>query len=141
MKKLAFVMIVSMLLLAGCVYQSDLRPKPRETDVWICEEPYMELYWSKENGNSGRIILDEVEQSIFHEADYGATIWVYTPEAKDVKTLEEQKEFCIFKGRADYGKQKFTIEVQEDFKNTFGGELPTLNFKRYNKEEYFKNKE
>lgn len=141
MKKIVFVMLFSILALAGCVYQADLRPKPNETDVWICKEPYMEFYWSEESGNSGIIIIDEAEQSIFHESDYGATIWVYTPEAKDMRNLDEQKEFCLFRGHADYGKEKLIIKVQEDFKNIFNGELPTLNFKRYDKEDYLKEKE
>ena len=36
---------------------------------------------------------------------------------------------------------KYEKHIEKDFKNIFNGELPTLKFKRYNKEEYLKNKE
>ena len=141
MNKTMLTLLCLVLILSGCVYQAELRPEYNDTDVWVCEKPYIELYWSSTIGNAGKIIIDEIEESIYHESNYGPLIKIYTSEAKNTNDLQAQKEFIVFKGRVDYGKDNLTIEVQEDFKNIFNGEKPTLEFKRYDKEEYLKNKE
>ena len=142
MKKISLIVLLLLFLVSGCVYQADLRPEYNDKDVWVCEKPYIELCWSKTNGTIGKIIVaDDDEETLFHEANYGPLIKIYTSEAKDIEDLQEQKNFLLFKGRISYGKEKLEIEVQEDFKNIFNGDKPTLKFKRYDKEEYFKDKE
>lgn len=141
MKKTILILLFLIWLLSGCVYQAELRPEYNDTDVWICENPYTELYWSKSQGNIGVFYYADTQYNITHEETSGPLIWIYTAEAKDMRNLDEQKEYKLFKGRADYEEKNLTIEIQEDFKNIFNGELPTLEFKRYNKEEYLKDKE
>ncbi len=141
MKKFVLIVICLTLILSGCVYQSELRPEYNDTDVWVCEKPYAELYWSKSQGHTGIISYNDAQYNITHEETYGPLIWVYTTEATPFRNTDVPEEYWIFKGHANYGKDSLSIEIHADYKNIFNGELPTLNFKRYNKEEYLKNKE
>ena len=141
MKKIILILLYLVLVLCGCVYQAELRPEYNDTDVWVCESPYIELYWSSTIGNAGKITINKIEENIYHESNYGPLIKIYTSEAKNTNDIQEQKEFSVFKGHVNYGKDRLTIEVQEDYKNIFNGEKPTLEFKRYDKQEYLKNKE
>ena len=140
MTKNITAVICILLILSGCVYQADLRPEYNDTEVWICEKPYIELYWSKSNGNIGKILFNGIEYKIYHESDYGVLIWIYTSEAENMKNLDKMKRFCLFKGRVNYGKKSLTIEVEEDYKNIFGGEKPVMKFVKHNKEKYFNGK-
>ncbi|MBR1969187.1 MAG: hypothetical protein IKA17_02405 [Clostridia bacterium] len=141
MKKIILILLYLVLVLCGCVYQAELRPEYNDTDVWVCESPYIELYWSSTIGNAGKITINKIEENIYHESNYGPLIKIYTSEAKNTNDIQEQKEFSVFKGHVNYGEDRLTIEVQEDYKNIFNGEKPTLEFKRYDKQEYLKNKE
>jgi len=141
MKRNILILLSLIFILNGCLYQAELRPEYNDTDVWICEKPYIELYWSKSHWNAGVISYDGIQYDITHEENYGSLILIYTAEAKGMRDLDKQQEFLVFKGHADYGKDSLSIEVEKDYKNVFNGELPTLEFKRYKKEEYFKSKE
>jgi glutathionylspermidine synthase len=140
MKKILLLLCL-VLNLSGCVYQAELRPEYNDTDVWVCETPHIELCWSKSSSRTGVICSDDTQYNIIHEQTYGPLIWVYTDDAKPIRNTDIPKDLWIFKGHVNYGKDALTIEVQEDFKNIFNGEKPTLEFKRYDKEEYLKNKE
>lgn len=137
MKKSILIVLLLICFLSGCVYQAELRPKYNDTDVWICEEPYIELCWSKSNGQTGLISYADIQYDIMHREDYGSLIWVYTEEAKLLENTDVPEEYWVFKGHVDYGKDKLEIEVREDFKNIFNGELPTLKFKRHKTENNF----
>ena len=143
MKKIVFLILVCIFIstLTGCTYQGDKRPKRNETEVWICEDPYFELYWSYEKGCVGKLCIDENEYNIIHVADHGASIYIYEY-VEDFHSLffEEQLEFSLFSGKANYGKEKITITVDMDYKNIFGGENPTMEFIKYNIDEYFNEK-
>ena len=141
MNRIILILLCLVLLLNGCVYQAELRPEYNDTDMWICEKPYIELCWSKSDGHTGVISYADTQYDIIHEEDYGPLIWIYTTEATPFRNKDVPEEYWVFKGHVDYGKEKFEIEVQQDFKNIFNGELPTLEFKRYDKEEYLKEKE
>ena len=141
MKKVVLIVLCLVLFLSACVYQGELRPEYNDKDVWICEEPYIELSWSKSDGHTGVISYDDIQYDIIHEETYGPLIWIYTAEAKPIINTDIPEKFWVLKGHVNYGKDKLEIEVQEDFKNIFNGELPTLEFKRYDKEEYLKEKE
>ena len=140
MKK-TIIILCLVSLLSGCVYQAELRPEYNDTDMWICEKPYIELCWSKSDGHTGVVSNADTQYDIIHEETYGPLIWVYTAEATPFINTDVPEEYWVFKGHVDYGKDKLEIEVQQDFKNIFNGELPTLEFKRYDKEEYLKEKE
>ena len=141
MKKTIFILSCLAVLLSGCVYQADLRPEYNDTDVWVCEKPYIELCWSKSDGHIGVISYDDTQYDIIHEEGYGPLIWIYTDEAAPFINKDVPEEYWFFKGHVNYDKDNLEIEVQQDFKNIFNGELPTLEFKRYDKEKPLKSKE
>jgi len=55
MKKVILLVLFLVIFLNGCYYQPELRPKPNSPEIWICEEPYAELYWT-DDGDSGKIV-------------------------------------------------------------------------------------
>ena len=138
-KNIAAVICI-LLIMSGCVYQADLRPEYNDTDVWICEKPYIELYWNTSAGHTGKIFYDDIPYNIIHEENYGSLIRIYTTEAESYELFEEKMQYCLFQGRIIYGKKSLTIEVKEDFKNIFGGEKPVMKFVKHNKEKYFNGK-
>lgn len=142
MKKVTLIVLICLLTLTGCrVYQADKRPELSNTEVWICEQPYLELYWTPDSMH-GKLIIDEMEYSVVHTADYGAGIWIYenVEGFKNAEFSEEKMNYCLFECRADYGKEKITLQIARDFKDIFKGKFPKLELKKYNIDEYFKNK-
>jgi len=87
------------------------------------------------------ISYDDTQYDIIHEEGYGPIIWIYTDEAAPFINKDVPEEYWVFKGHVNYDKDNLEIEVQQDFKNIFNGELPTLEFKRYDKEKLLKSKE
>ena len=139
MKKIAFIILVFIFTLTGCTYQAYERPDLNDNEVWICEDPYFELYWGNEKGFTGKLCIDEIEYNIRHVEDHGSYMFIYEY-VEDFHSLffEEQMEFCLFRGDVNYGKEKMTITVDVDYKNIFDGKKPTMEFIKYNIDEYFK---
>jgi len=141
MKKIVFLILVCIFTLTGCTYQGDKRPDAIDSEVWICEKPYCELYWGGEKAYTGKLCIDETEYNIIHFEDHGPYIYIHEY-VEDFYSLffEEQMKYCLFRGDVNYGKEKMTITVDVDYKNIFGGENPTMEFIKYNIDEYFNEK-
>lgn len=140
MKKVVLITLLLMFLMGGCIYQGELRPKPDDEEVWICESPYAELYWGKSK-QCGKIIVDDIVYEIVFTTTSTPKLTVFEKEMKKERENIVDYDYCLFSGRTAYEKETAIVEVEKDFKNIFNGELPTLKFKRYTKEEYLKNKE
>ena len=132
MKKISFLILVITIFLTSCTYQADKRPEQNDKEIWICEEPYLELYWSK-NKYGGKLILDETEYSIIHTQDYGALIWIYEDNENLDLRNDSKRQYRLFRGKVDYGKEKMTITVDVDYKNIFCGEKPTFELVKHKK--------
>ena len=134
MKKLLIIILVISFILSGCesyeVYYYS--PKQNNDEIWICEEPYLELYWN-ENKYGGKLILDEREYSIVHIRDHGINIDIYEDiEGVDYSSYKSDK-YMLFSGIAKYSKEKMTITVDVDYKNLFDGEKPTFELVKHKK--------
>ena len=140
MRKSALVVIICVIMLNGCFYQPELRPRLDDAEVWVCESPYAELYWD-ENGQNGKIMFGENIYEIVFSTTAGPQIMVYDKEGKNEEENSFNNDHLLFRGHTTYKKETAIVSVEKDFKNIFSGELPTLEFVRYSKEEYLKNKE
>ena len=132
MKRISFLILVITFFLTSCTYQANERPERNNNEIWICEEPYLELYWSK-NKYGGKLILDETEYSVVHTQDYGALIWIYEDNENLDLRNDSKRQYRFFRGKVDYGKEKMTITVDVDYKNIFGGEKPTFELVKHKK--------
>lgn len=140
MKKGIVAIIICVVLLNGCYYQPKLRPHTDNGEIWICDNPYSELYWD-DIGQYGAIVIDGEEYEVLFTTSAGPQMLVFDKEMMREKESNIDFEYCLFRGHTTYRKGSAVVKVEEDFKNIFNGKLPTFNFKRYNKEEYLKNKE
>lgn len=125
MKRISFLILVITFFLTSCTYQANKRPERNNNEIWICEEPYLELYWT-ENKFGGKLVFDETEYAIVHTQTHGARIWIYEDDENLDLSHYSKLEYCLFNGKADYGKEKMTITVDVDYKNIFGGKKPTF---------------
>ena len=128
------------LLLSGCYYQPDLRPRFDCPEVWVCEEPSTVLDWDKTDENSKIVVRENVYEIVF-TTTAGPQMMVYDKEGKSKEENYYNNDYLLFRGHTTYEQETAIVKVEKDFKNIFNGELPTLKFKRYSKEEYLKNKE
>ena len=136
---IAFVFVE--MLLNGCTYQANRRPKYDDSIVWVCQSPRIELYWSNSEDTYGKIYIKNKEIDLFHVENPGSGFDVYKNEASNCYfTADGAEEYLLFKSRANYNYDTFTLQVEEDRVNMFDGELPLLKFKCYKKSEYFKDK-
>ena len=135
MRKTILIALCMVLFLSGCVYQPEIRPRLDSPEIWVCEEPYAELYWEK-TGQDSKIIVDENVYEIDFRTTAGPQMMVYAKEG--VNENFYNSDYLLFRGHTTYEKETAVVKVEKDFKNIFNGELPTLKFKRYSKEEYFK---
>ena len=140
MKKSILILLFLLIFLSGCFYQPDLRPRLDSPEVWLCDEPYAELYWGKTKLNS-KIIIDENVYEIVFTTTAGPQMMVYDKEGKSEEENYYNNDYLLFRGHTTYKEETAIVKVEEDFKNIFNGEKPTLEFKRYDKKEYLKNKE
>lgn len=140
MKKTILALLLLACLVSGCIYQRELRPIRDVEEVWICDDPYAELYWDN-IGQHGKIIIDENIYDVVFTTTTGPQIMVYNKEGKNEKENSYNNDYLLFRGHTTYQEEAAIVKVEKDFKNIFNGELPTLEFKRYNKEEYLKDKE
>lgn len=140
MKKSIAVLIICVIMLNGCFYQPELRPNPDVEEVWVCDSPYAELYWD-DIGQHGKLIIDENVYEVVFSTTAGPQMMVYNKEGKNEEENSYNSEDLLFRGHTTYEEKTAIVRVEKDFKNIFNGELPTLKFKRYDKEEYLKNKE
>ena len=138
MKKVILLVLFLVIFLNGCYYQPELRPKPNSPEIWICEEPYAELYWT-DDGDSGKIVACGKVYDVAFYTTAGPQMMVYAKEGVDVEDNYYDREYLLFRGHTTYKKETAIVRVEEDFKNIFNGELPTYNFKRYDLEEYLEN--
>ena len=138
MKKIVLIILTCIITLTGCIYQAYDRPDDNNNEVWICEDPYFELYWDDEKAYTGKLCIDENEYNIVHSENYGSSIWIYeNNENLNLYLDEEAREFCLFIGDVNYGKEKMTITVDVDYKNIFDVKKTTIEFINYNIDEYF----
>ncbi len=140
MKKSIVAVVLFVILLNGCYYQPNLRPHPDNEEVWICNNPYSVLYWD-DVGRYGKIIVDEKEYEVVFTTSAGPQMMVFDKDMVQESESDIDFEYCLFRGHTTYDEKTAIVRVEKDFKNIFNGDLPTLNFKRYNKEEYLKSKE
>ena len=129
--------------MSGCIYQGEFRPQFNSEEIWICEEPYAEYDWSEQlQKRVGRFIFDDKEYNVVYKATYGALMMVYTDDILQFGNyVDKYDPYELFRGRVNYEKNRFTLTVEEDKQNVFGGELPVMTFVKHNKEEYFKEKQ
>ena len=139
MKRAVFLILACAILLTGCLYQAEYRPKHNDSEVWICEEPYAEFYWGDERNLSGKICIGDNEYNIIHIADYGPGMWIYE-HVDNFKSFndDDAMEYCLFYADANYSGDSFTITIEDDYKNLFDGTYPTLHFTKHNIIDYFK---
>lgn len=134
MKKILALILMFSFVLSGCesyeVYHYS--PKLNDNEIWICEEPYFELYWW-EDKSGGKLILGEKEYRLVHKRDHGRNIDIYEDiEGVDYSSYEADKHM-LFSGIARYSKDKMIITVNVDYKNIFDGEKPTFELIRHKK--------
>jgi len=132
MKKILLLILMISFVLSGCesheVYYYS--PKQNDSEIWICEEPYLEMYWA-EDKYGGKLIWNEKEYRLVHKRDHGRNIDIYEDiEGVDYSSYEADKHM-LFSGIARYSKDKMIITVNVDYKNVFGGEKPTFELIKY----------
>ena len=120
------------IFLTSCTYQADKRPERNDNEIWICKEPYLEMYWT-ENKYGGKLVFDETKYDIVHTQDAGSSIYFYEDNKNLDLRYDSKRQYRLFRGKADYGKEKMTITVDVDYKNIFGGEKPTFELVKHKK--------
>ena len=140
MRKTILILLCLVLLLSGCFYQPELRPRLECPEIWVCEEPYAILYWDKIDENS-KIVVEENVYEIVFTTTAGPQMMVYDKEGKSEEENFYNNDYLLVRGHTTYEEKTAIVRVEKDFKNIFNGELPTLKFKRYDREEYLKEKE
>ena len=136
MKRMSIISMMLMIsvFLSGCESYEVYHYSPRQNDneIWICKEPYIELYWT-EDKYGGKFTWDEKEYNIVHIRDHGRNIDIYEDiEGVDYSSYKADK-YMLFSGIARYSKEKMTITVNVDYKNIFGGEKPTFELVKHKK--------
>ncbi len=139
MKKCLVVVSICIVIFSGCFYQADLRPFYNNEDIWVCDTPYAEFYWD-DDGEYGMITVEKNVYQVILFTTAGPQIFIFDREMKSEGENIINYDYCLFRGYTTYGKKSFTIEVEEDYKNIFGGEKPVMKFVKYNKEKYFNGK-
>ena len=142
MKRLCLIVFVFIFCLCGCTYQSELSPKRTSENIWICENPYIDFEWSeKKTPPQGKFIYGDKEYNVAYHANYGSLMIVYTDDIlKFGRYTSKYTPYELFRGRVNYEKDCFTLTVEEDKQNIFGGEKPVMKFVKHNKEKYFNGK-
>ena len=125
MKRILILILIITLFQTACTYQVNERPKLNDNEIWICEEPYLELYWT-ETKYGGKLVVGEKEYNIVHTQDAGPSIYFYEDNKNLDLRYDSKRQYRLFRGKADYGKRKMTITVDIDYKNIFDGEMPTF---------------
>ena len=142
MKKM-LIILVCVICFNGCMYQAELRPVHDTSLIWICEEPYAEFKFVKEKSMpKGRIIYNEKRYNVAYDVNYGAGMYIMSGDI--LKSENEDAywhDFLCAMGRAEYKRDGFDFQIEEDYVNMFNGELPLLKFKCYKKADYFKEKQ
>ena len=138
MKKTILSILLVMFFINGCIYQRELRPRLDNKEIWICENPYVELHWG-ESEQCSKVIVGDISYEVVFSTTSGTQLSVFEKEMEKEEKNFIDYDYCLFRGHTTYEEKNATVRVEKDFKNIFNGELPTLKFKRYNKEEYLKN--
>ncbi len=107
-------------------------PKQNDNEIWICEEPYLELYWA-EDKYGGKLIWDEKEYNIVHTRDHGRNIDIFEDMGNIDYLSYEFDKYMLFSGIARYSEDKMTITVNVDYKNIFDEEKPTFELHKHKK--------
>ena len=141
MKKISLILLIFLFCLCSCVYQAENYPQKNLNEIWICEEPYAEFGWTEKENQVGKIIYKKKEYKVEYYTTYGALMIVYTDDIVQFdNNLDEYDPYELFRGRVNYEKDCFTLTVEEDKQNIFGGEKPVMKFVKHNKEKYFNGK-
>ena len=141
MRKIHLLFFVIVLFLCSCTYQSEFRPERTSENIWVCEKPYIDFEWSEEKTPpQGKFIYSNKEYNVVYKATYGALMIVFTNEVLQCYYVDEYTPYELFRGRVNYEKDCFTLTVEEDKQNIFGGEKPVMKFVKHDKEKYFNGK-
>ena len=153
MRRVVLTLCCLILVLTGCIHQASNRPNLSDDDVWVCENPRAEFYWSLDDSLTSVIYdADGKKTDVITEQTAGSSFFIYDAEAKicEREDIEEDgsvhkyidgeamSQFLLLKCRANYKKDAFDLTVEEDVVNMFGGEKPTLHFEKRNRAEYLK---
>ena len=138
MKKILILMMLCIFLLTGCIYQGEFRPEPDAGFIWVCEEPYAEFECFSKSMDSGKLIYDDVEYSIYYGDSPGSSIYIYSEEILQHPETLDTDEHAILYVKANYHSNGFTLTIIEDIKNIFDGKVTEMEFKKYTKEDYLK---
>ena len=95
MKKTILILLCLVLLLSGCFYQPELRPRLECPEIWVCEEPYTILDWDKTDENS-RIVVGENVYEIVFRTTAGPQMMVYDREGKSEKENYYNNDYLLF---------------------------------------------
>ena len=90
---------------------------------------------------NSKIVVEENVYEIVFTTTAGPQMMVYDKEGKSEEENFYNNDYLLFRGHTTYEEKTAIVRVEKDFKNIFNGELPTLKFKRYDREEYLKEKE
>ena len=142
MKKIFALFVAILMLFCGCIYQVKLRPTKDPNKIWVCEQPYAEFMVKNENARrTDKIICNDKVYDVVYLIDSGPIMVVYTDDIlRFGGYVDEYDPYELFRGRVNYEKDCFTLTVEEDKQNIFGGEKPVMKFVKHNKEKYFNGK-
>ncbi len=136
--KLSILFLMIVVLFSGCdfLFETGERPHANTDEIWVCKKPYIYLSWNEEVCSLTGIAENEeirIELSML-EAISSHVGFEKLEDARPPN--EEHRTNYIFTGEADYEGDHFFVEITNDNIGFFGGELPTLRFDCYKKEEY-----
>ena len=151
MKRIFLIYFGIVISLSACIADADKRPHINDNEVWVCENPRAEFYWSKNDDKTSTIFVGEKKYNVTFGSSAGAKFWIYDEGAKTCekeyiedgetyKTVDTSalEQFLLLKCRVNYKKDAFDLYVEEDLVNMFDGEKPKLHFEKRNKAEYLK---
>ncbi|MBE6686544.1 MAG: hypothetical protein E7591_04845 [Ruminococcaceae bacterium] len=119
MKKIVLiVLVVALIILNGCVYQSEYRPYNRRPSEWECKEPKITIQMI-------RYVTDsEIDPVIITTEDGIITGNVFFNTGQGVWFLKDGED--LLTGLCEYYEDKFVVTVDTD--TIFGGKYKTLTF-------------
>lgn len=113
---------------SGCDFYSRQHPDTDPQVQWVSEVPNMSFAWDEENGGHRGELVIEGNTSLIGVG--------FRSEHMDVRCEDpESYGSTLFGGKCKFGKNQITLSVMHDNADIFGGDLPTIVFKKKNKDE------
>ena len=82
MKRIFLILFGIAISLSACIADADKRPHINDNEVWVCENPRAEFYWSKNDDKTSTIFVGEKKYNVTFGSSAGPQFRIYDEGAK-----------------------------------------------------------